>query len=76
MSDLASLMKPRQTLNKFRFEVLEQPPYNPDLSPRNLHICESLKKSITGDISIQTKKGRKQCWTSSRINHHLSKAKA
>ncbi|GBM71713.1 Histone-lysine N-methyltransferase SETMAR [Araneus ventricosus] len=36
------------TLQKFRFEVLEHPPYSPDLSPCDFHIFGPLKRAFQG----------------------------
>jgi histone-lysine N-methyltransferase SETMAR len=38
----------RQTLEKFRWEVIPHPPYSPDLSPTDYHLFRSLSNHMRG----------------------------
>ena len=38
----------QRTLNSFRWEVLEHPPYSPDMSPCDFHIFGPLKRALQG----------------------------
>lgn len=38
----------RQTLEKFRWEVIPHPPYSPDLSPSDYHLFRSLSNHLRG----------------------------
>jgi histone-lysine N-methyltransferase SETMAR len=38
----------RNTLQRFGWEVLQHPPYSPDLSPCDFHIFGDLKRDIRG----------------------------
>ncbi|GBN77099.1 hypothetical protein AVEN_117544-1 [Araneus ventricosus] len=38
----------RDLVQRFRWNVLEQPPYSPDLSPSDFHLFGPLKKHLAG----------------------------
>ncbi|GBM35560.1 Histone-lysine N-methyltransferase SETMAR [Araneus ventricosus] len=38
----------KTTLQQFRWETLEHPPYSPDLSPCDFHVFGALKQAIRG----------------------------
>jgi hypothetical protein len=41
--------KTNETLQNFRWEVLEHPPYSPDLAPSNFHLFGPLKHHLSAE---------------------------
>jgi histone-lysine N-methyltransferase SETMAR len=37
-----------ETVNEFRFELLEHPPYSPDLGPSDFHMLGPMKEALRG----------------------------
>jgi hypothetical protein len=47
-------------LEKFKWDVLDHPPYSPDLAPSDFHLLLHLKKHLFGKISTTMMRCRKK----------------
>jgi hypothetical protein len=44
-----TINKTNETLRNFKWEVLEHPPYNPDLAPSDFHLFGPLKHHLSAE---------------------------
>jgi hypothetical protein len=56
------------TLRSFKWEVLQHPPYSPDLASSDFHLFGPLKHHLSGERFLTTMRLKEQCARGSNIN--------
>jgi hypothetical protein len=53
--------QPRRELENLRYELLEHPPYSPDLALGDFLLFGPLKTTLVADVSLVTKRLEQRC---------------
>jgi hypothetical protein len=51
----------QERIQELKWELLEHPPYSPDLAPSDFHLFGPQKTTLVANVSLMTKKLKRRC---------------
>jgi histone-lysine N-methyltransferase SETMAR len=51
----------QERIEELQWELLEHPPYSPDLAPGDFYVFGSLKTTMVANVSLMTKRLKRRC---------------
>jgi histone-lysine N-methyltransferase SETMAR len=63
----------QERIQELQWELLEHPPYSPDLVPSDFHLFGSPKKTLIANVSLKTKRLKRSCGSGSDNSQKTSR---